>query len=83
MVSDVQKMAQPDMVLAYQSVKDAWIELTSEWACFQETTKNGDKAITVKSRDIPKPLARAVEVDLDRDDLYKKLISAKGDGGGN
>jgi cell division septum initiation protein DivIVA len=80
--SKVQEMAKPERELAYQSVKDGRGQLREEWPCFRGTKKNGARAITVSKSDVPKALTRAVEVDLDRDDLTKSIISGAGKGGG-
>lgn len=82
-VSTIQAMARPEQDLAYQTVKDAWNDLRSEWPCFRETTKNGTKALTVSNQDISKALSRAVEVDLERDDLTTRLMSDEREEGGS
>lgn len=73
--AEVEDMALPERELYYQSIKDGWKALQADWACFRETKKRGSKAITAKSTDLPKSLIRAVEVDLGRDDLTKRIIS--------
>lgn len=77
----VREMARPETELKWQTVKDAWADLQEEWPCFRETTKNGTQALTVSKTDIPKALARAVEADLDREDLTKRLVGDSAGGG--
>lgn len=81
-VAEVQRMGRPDVDLAYQSVKDAWNQLTTEYACFRETTKDGDWALTVDRAKLTKSLTRLAEADLGRADLTKRLISGERAGGG-
>lgn len=77
----VREMARPETELKWQTVKDGWADLQAEWPCFRETTKDGTQALTVSGSDISKSLARAVEADLERDDLAKRLVGGSGAGG--
>lgn len=83
-VTDIKQMALPDVKLAWKTIHDdAWADLRVDWPCFRKTTKDGQKALTVSRRDIPKALARAVEIDLDRDDLANQVVGGNSAGGGS
>lgn len=81
-VGDVQKMLKPGTDVAYQTVKDAFGDLVETWPAFVEgENQDGNRALKVKTSKLSKDLVGAVEADLDRDDLTKKLISRTGNGG--
>ncbi|WP_226479187.1 hypothetical protein [Natrinema amylolyticum] len=79
--TQVREMARPETELKWQTVKDGWADLGEEWPCFRETTKDGTQALTVSRSDISKSLARAVEANLERDDLAKRLVGDNRAGG--
>lgn len=76
-IADVQKRAEPEHELAWEIVNRSWKQLREEWPQFRETKKDGVKALTISPRDIPKGLARAVEIDLERNDLVKQFVGDK------
>jgi len=68
--------------IAYQSVKDACEALALDWDAFEiGTDEEGDKVIKVFLNDVTKELTYRVEEDLARDDLTKRLISQREQGG--
>lgn len=77
-VRKVKDMCKPEMTVYQQTVEDAWDELVARWSCFKRTeTENGLKALKVEPSRIPDELVHAVEDDLDRDDLSKRLLSRR------
>ena len=80
-INDVQTRAEPETVLKWQTVRDAFDDLREEWPQFRDTTHDGQQALTISRADVPTSLARAVEVDLDRDDLAKRLVGDEPKGG--
>lgn len=75
-VSEVQEMARPETVLHYQTVKDAWAELVSQWDAFEVGENEDDERVLAVDRASLDPaVVKAVERDLDRDDLAKRLLS--------
>jgi len=78
LVSDVQRMARPQTDLAYQTVKDAWGNLETNWgAILVGNGEDGNRRAKIKTEAIGRPLLAAVEESLGRDDLTKELISRK------
>lgn len=78
-VSDVKDMCRPELTIYQQTVEDAWDELVSRWSCFYRgSTQDGLKALKIDKNDIGEELVHAVERDLDRDDLSKRLLSRNG-----
>lgn len=76
-VKDVQRMAEPQTDLKWQTVVDAWKDLKKEWPCFE--VQDDPKQLTVDPREIPHDLPRVVERSLDRDDLVKRLVDGYGE----
>lgn len=77
-VGDVQQMARPDHKLYYQTVKDAWEELESDWDAFAVTeNENDEKVLRMLPDQLEEALVKTVESDLGRDDLTKRLISGR------
>ncbi|MDS0243954.1 MULTISPECIES: hypothetical protein [unclassified Haloferax] len=80
-VGEVQTMLRPGTDVAYQTVKDAMNDLASRWqAIYLGENENGTRALKVKRDCLDEDLVGAVEVDLDRDDLTKRLISHRNRG---
>lgn len=83
-VSAVQDMAKPQTKLNYQTVKDAWDDLTMEWGAIIVTDgEDGAKRAIIKHEALTRELVAVVEDDLGRDDLTKELISRRETGGGS
>jgi len=69
--------------VAYQTVKDAATELQTRWdAITRMKDESGDWALVLDEEHLSKELVYAVEHDLGRDDLTKRLISENGQEGG-
>jgi regulator of replication initiation timing len=66
---------------AWAVVNRAWSQLTDEWPQFDESRKDGNKAMRVRADHITTALARTVETSLDRDDLAKRFGGAESTGG--
>lgn len=78
-VGEVKDMCRPELTVYQQTVEDAWDELVSRWKCFKlSTTEDGRKAIEINKNTISEELVGAVEQDLDRDDLSKRLLRRRG-----
>jgi outer membrane murein-binding lipoprotein Lpp len=77
-VGEVQTMLKPAVTAAYQTVKDAFDDLESEWPAFT-AGKNGDgmRVLRVEKDALTEDLVGVVEFDLGRDDLTKRLISRR------
>lgn len=74
-VGDIKEMAKPEVVLYQQTIEDAWDDLQSRWSCFTRTTNQGGFKVLQADRANAVPeLVHAVEEDLDRDDLSKRLL---------
>lgn len=80
-ISRIQDKASPDYQLAWSLVDNAWGNLQEQWPQFYETKKNGQKALSVRPDEISPSLAYAVQTDLGRDDLAKRFVGDKGEGG--
>ena len=79
-VADVKDMCRPELTVYQQTVEDAWDELAARWGCiYRGTSENGTKALKIDKNAIGAELVHAVEQDLDRDDLSKRLLRT-GDG---
>ena len=77
-VADVKRMCRPELTVYQQTVEDAWDELVARWRCFERSTNEEDvKALKIDKRAISEDLVGAVEQDLDRDDLSKRLLRRK------
>lgn len=72
----VREMAEPEHDLAWQIVDNAWTSLTKNWECF-EVDDSGEEKTLVLTETPPKPLVKAVERDLGRDDLAKSFFGEK------
>lgn len=82
-VGEVQTMLRPGTDVAYQTVKDAMNDLVSRWDAFSSGENEGGLRVIRVSRDgLNEEVVGAVEVDLGRDDLTKRLISRRGGEGG-
>lgn len=79
-IPDIQHKAEPEVDCQWQVVKNAWDQLQEEWPQFYETVSNGRKALSIRGSHVTKALARAVEHDLGRDDLTKRLVGENGGG---
>lgn len=78
----VQEMAEPEEELKWQTVDDAWKDLAHQWDCF--AIKSTDKGKRLELVETPsKPLIRAVERNLGRDDLAKRLVGRDSAQGGS
>ena len=66
--------------LKWQTVRNGWDALCSEWPQFYETTKNGDQALSLRPSKVTPPLAKVAQVDLGRDDLTKRFVGESGEG---
>lgn len=78
-VGDVQTMLRPELEVAYQSVKDAFNELAEQWGAFEVgENESGNRALKATKAGLSEELVGAVEMDLGRDDLTKRLISRGG-----
>lgn len=81
-VPEVQDMAKPEIVVHYQTVKDAWDELESDWDAFSRgENENGNNVLRVVQDDLEPALVKTVESALGRDDLTKRLITRNKRGG--
>lgn len=78
-IRDVRDRAKPEHDLAWAIVDRAWRQLREEWPMFRETTKDGDRALTLSVSDVTPGLARAVAADLDRPDLTKRFGGDSGE----
>lgn len=74
--SDVRDMAEPEHDLAWQIVDNAWRQLASDWECFAIDDSGQEKTLQLVSTP-EKPLVKAVERDLGRDDLAKSFFGEK------
>lgn len=75
-VGKVQDMLRPDLNVAYQTVKDAFDDLVEGWPAFEEgENAEGNRELLGQKSEMSQDLVGAVEMDLDRDDLTKRLIS--------
>lgn len=82
-VAEVQDMCRPELDVKYQTVKDAFAHLTSKWDTFTlGETADGNRSLQCAEDALRHDLVGAVEEDLGRDDLTKRLISSGGGGGG-
>lgn len=78
-VADVKRMCRPELTVYQQTVEDAWDDLVARWRCFERSTNEEDvKALKIDKSAMTEELVGAVEQDLDRDDLSKRLLSRKG-----
>lgn len=78
-VGMVKDMCRPELTVYQQTVEDAWDELVSRWSCFtRSTNEEGNKALKIEKRELSQDLVHAVEDDLDRDDLSKRLLRQNG-----
>jgi cell division septum initiation protein DivIVA len=81
-VPEVQRMCEPELDVAYQTVKDAFSALQSRWTAFEMTNNaDGSRVLTVTVSALSEDVVAAVEADLERDDLTKRLISRRGGDG--
>lgn len=64
--------------LAWAIVDRAWRQLREEWPQFHETSKHGNKALSIRPSKVTKPLAKTVEQDLERSDLAKRFVGGNG-----
>lgn len=67
---------------AWAVVDRAWSQLTDEWPQFEESRKDGNKALRVRAEHITTALVRTVETSLDRNDLAKRFGGTENTGGG-
>ena len=81
-IGDVLQMAEPEVRLYYQTVIDAWDELLSSWRCFEKVEEEGKAKLRITREEITPELVKAVEHDLEREDLAKRLHSKSGEEGG-
>jgi len=72
----IREMAEPEHDLAWQIVDNAWSRLCSDWDCFSVDESGAEKTLTLTETP-PKPLVKAVERDLGRDDLAKSFFGEK------
>lgn len=72
----IRDMAEPEYELAWQIVDNAWRRLADDWDCF-EVDESGDQKTLTLSSTPEKPLVKAVERDLGRDDLAKSFFGEK------
>lgn len=82
-LGEVKDICKPQLSIHNQTVYDAWDELTVRWSCFSvEDTKDGGKSLVVEPSRISDDLIYAVETDLSRDDLSKRLMTRREGGVG-
>jgi hypothetical protein len=79
-VSEVQERGKPQHEFRYQTVKDAFRNLSQTW--HECRVKTDPRKLVVKRDAVSKELAAAVEDSLGRENLTKRLISEKQQGGG-
>ena len=81
-IDEVVQMAKPEVQLYHQTVIDAWDELRSSWRCFEEIEQDGKTKLRITREEITPELVKAVEHDLEREDLAKRLHSKSSEEGG-
>jgi len=72
----IQEMAEPKHDLAWQTVDNAWSRLCADWDCFSVNESGAQRTLRLAETP-PKPLVKAVERDLGRDDLAKSFFGEK------
>jgi len=72
----IREMAEPEHDLAWQTVDNAWSRLCRDWDCFSVDESGAQKSLRLAETP-PKPLVKAVERDLGRDDLAKSFFGEK------